>query len=111
MLIAEKYLGQNEVNTGATNDSLGYTAGWGGTYDTVRVLFSNGTQVDQTQSQPRQDGPSGLSARWGSPHPGSFNAVFADRSVRRIRYSVDLNILAYAVVRDDGQPFSFGALE
>jgi hypothetical protein len=31
--------------------------------------------------------------------------------VRRIRYSVDLNVLVYAVVRDDGQQFSFGSLE
>jgi hypothetical protein len=111
MLIAEKYLGLSEVNSGATHDNLGYTAGWVGTYDTIRVLISNGTQVDPAQSQPQRDGKNTGLPIWGSPHLISFNAVFADRTVRRIRYNVDLRFLAYAAVRDDGQQFSFGDLE
>ncbi|MCS7159632.1 MAG: DUF1559 domain-containing protein [Gemmatales bacterium] len=39
----------------------------------------------------------------GSPHTSSLNAVMGDGSVRRIRYSVNLGLLARACVRDDGQ--------
>ncbi|MCS7160827.1 MAG: DUF1559 domain-containing protein, partial [Gemmatales bacterium] len=47
----------------------------------------------------------------GSAHPGSFNAVMGDRSVRRIRYSVNLGLLARACVRDDGQTLNLQDLE
>jgi len=117
MLIAEKYLGLSEVNSGSQYDNLGYTAGWGTspTYNTIRVLFtttdSNNNPIVNPNSQPQRDGKTIGYAIWGSPHLISFNAVFADRTVRRIRYNVDLRFLAYAAVRDDGQQFSFGNLE
>lgn len=113
MLMGEKYLATTEYNRRFWYDDWGYTEGWDP--DTFRRLISNGSQIDPLQSQPRQDSSQGdpccTIARWGSPHPGSFNAVFADRSIRRIRYSVDVRVLALAVVRDDGQQFSLQNLE
>jgi prepilin-type processing-associated H-X9-DG protein len=48
--------------------------------------------------------------RFGSAHPGAFNAVFTDGSVRTIRYSVNLGVFTLASSRDDGQPFSLNDL-
>ena len=50
--------------------------------------------VRQGNSQPLQD-TRGITntASFGSAHPGSFNAVMADRSIRRVRYSVALDVL------------------
>jgi len=113
MLMGEKYLATTEYNVHEWHDDLGFTEGWDP--DTFRRLISSSSQIDPGQSQPRQDSstkdPCCTIARWGSAHPGSFNAVFTDRSVRRIRYSVDLRVLAVAVVRNDGQQFSLGNLE
>ncbi|MCS7168855.1 MAG: DUF1559 domain-containing protein [Gemmatales bacterium] len=113
VLMVEKYLATTEYNRGAWHDDWGFTEGWDP--DTFRRLISNGSQIDAGQSQPRQDSnvTDGCCtiARFGSPHPGSFNVVMADRSIRRIRYSVDLRVLAVAVVRDDGQAFNPQNLE
>jgi prepilin-type processing-associated H-X9-DG protein len=40
--------------------------------------------------------------RWGSAHPGGFNAVMADGSVRRVNYSVDLQVQYALCHRSDG---------
>jgi prepilin-type processing-associated H-X9-DG protein len=40
--------------------------------------------------------------RWGSAHPGGFNAVMADGSVRRINYNIDLTVQYALCNRMDG---------
>jgi prepilin-type N-terminal cleavage/methylation domain-containing protein len=81
------------------------------------VICSPGSgDPPDTRWQPRQDsnvGPhtDGASIQFGSAHPGLFNAVFTDRVVRRIRYSVDLRVLYQACIRDDGQQYSLQNLE
>jgi len=40
---------------------------------------------------------------WGSAHPGGFNAVLADGSVRMIRYTISLPVLQTLAHRADGQ--------
>lgn len=47
---------------------------------------------------------------FGSAHTGGLNAVFADGSVRFIRFNVDPLTYIRAVVADDGQPFDVGGL-
>jgi prepilin-type N-terminal cleavage/methylation domain-containing protein len=113
VLMGEKYLATTEYNRGAWYDDMGWKEG--SDPDTFRRLISNGSQIDVASSQPRQDGSTGdpccTIARFGSPHPGSFNVVMGDRSIRRIRYSVDVRIFALALVRDDGLNFNWQNLE
>ncbi len=101
VLIGEKYVNLSTLNSGGDpGDNEGYVAGFDG--DTMR----------QGNSQPLQD-TRGVTntASFGSAHPGSFNAVMADRSLRRIRYSVNLDVLVLACIRDDGQQFNLQDLE
>jgi prepilin-type N-terminal cleavage/methylation domain-containing protein/prepilin-type processing-associated H-X9-DG protein len=44
--------------------------------------------------------------RWGSAHTGGFNALMADGSVRRINYSIDLQVQYALCHRSDGQVFN-----
>jgi prepilin-type N-terminal cleavage/methylation domain-containing protein len=44
--------------------------------------------------------------RWGSAHPGAFNAALADGSVRRINYSISLQVQFYLCHRADGGVFN-----
>jgi prepilin-type N-terminal cleavage/methylation domain-containing protein len=101
VLIGEKYINPANLNKGSDGgDNEGYVSGFDG--DTMRA----------GNVQPLQDrfGVNNTTA-FGSAHPGSFNAVMADRSIRRIRYSVSLDVLVLACVRDDGQQFSLQDLE
>jgi prepilin-type processing-associated H-X9-DG protein len=50
------------------------------------------------------------SKRFGSSHPGGFNAVFGDGSVQHIHYGVDPAVFRRACVRDDGEPYNIDDL-
>jgi prepilin-type processing-associated H-X9-DG protein len=52
--------------------------------------------------EPRQDTP-GLDFEFifGSPHPGGFNVVFCDGSVRSIRYDIDATTHCRSGVRSE----------
>ena len=47
---------------------------------------------------------------FGAPHPGAMNAVFADGSVRRIRYDVSLGVFQDVCRPNDGNPTSLDDL-
>jgi len=49
--------------------------------------------------------------RFGSRHPGSFNAVMADHSVRKIRFTCNPVMFQNLCVRDDGNAVNFSQLE
>src|SRR5262249_60553328 len=86
----------------AEDDAVGYTAGFD--KDTVRR-----TDEDQANSnQPLQDfydsdDDQGGKERFGSSHPGRFNVVLADGSVRSISYSIDSTVFSYLGYRADGE--------
>ncbi|GBD35190.1 hypothetical protein HRbin36_00296 [bacterium HR36] len=93
ILISEKFMEVNFYGSNPGYDDNSYPNGWD---NDVGPLF--------TSNQPMQDtrGVAG-SQRMGSAHPGSWNVVMADRTVRRIRYSIQVNpILCTLIVRDDG---------
>ena len=48
--------------------------------------------------------------KFGSAHADAFNAVFADGTVRRIHYAVNLGTFINVCVRDDGQPVNLDDL-
>jgi len=47
---------------------------------------------------------------FGSAHPGAFNGVFADGTVRIITYSVNLGTFTMACIRNDGQDYNLDDL-
>ena len=45
----------------------------------------------------------------GSLHPGGFNALFADGSVKFLKYSVSQQILEFLITRDGGEVITGGS--
>lgn len=89
----------NSYAGGRANDNEGYCAGWD------QDIRGNGN------IQPIQDTVNNqVALRFGSAHVGGFNAVFADGSVRVIRYAVNLETFRRECVRNDGLSFSLDAL-
>jgi prepilin-type processing-associated H-X9-DG protein len=94
LLVAEKrlnlfYLGQPQID-----DNQGYTAGFNN--DTMRKTHR---APAPDYSDPIGDG-GGL---FGSSHPGRFNALFCDGSVRAISYSIPKKVFKWLGQKDDGQ--------
>ena len=85
---------------------------FGDAFDNVDV--SDPTAKHRSPNQPIQDqaAPAALTSnpmdpawpnwRWGSAHPGGFNAAMCDGSVRRINYSIDLTVQFAICNRADG---------
>ncbi len=94
LLVGEKRLNLRFLGQVQKDDDEGYAAGWDA--DTIR----------QTEIQPAPDysAPSGDGeGRFGSSHHGSFNAVFADGSVRTISYPVNHKVFKRVGDKSDGQ--------
>ena len=102
VLVAEKRLNVGELGTGP-GDSEGYAApGW--TSEAYRL----GTMPPAADVE----APGDLNAfsEFGSSHPGTLNALFADGSVRTIRFTVNPAIWRRACSRDDNQAFNLNDL-
>ena len=107
IMFAEKFMRPSEYTGWGQGDQADHTCGWD------RITRRNGN------FQPMQDYNIPTWTAWNSPpdgafgsaHPGSFNAVMGDRSIRRIRYSVNVGVLTRACVRDDGLQFNLQNLE
>jgi len=95
LLVGDKRANLNELGKPKSEDILGYSAGWD--EDTLR----------RTDRLPKPDyvGPASESEleRFGSSHPGRFNAAFADGSVRSVSYTIDKTVFGYLGDRSDGQ--------
>lgn len=106
MLVAEKYVNTNfygenggGYSTNSCSDNnpalLGYD------WDNIRWTKSQAPGV----YQPEQDNSStnlGCSERFGSAHPGNFNATYCDGSVQSIAYDIDLVAYELLGMRNDG---------
>ncbi len=111
MLVAEKHLQPSCYDANCYYDNEGYLGGWDNDTGPLVAFPTDGFWRNVTPIQDTENPPYTPSNRFGSAHPGSFNAVFADRTVRRIRYSIDINILAALVNRMDGLTFSWQNVE
>jgi prepilin-type N-terminal cleavage/methylation domain-containing protein/prepilin-type processing-associated H-X9-DG protein len=94
LMVGEKRLNLRVLGQAQKDDDTGYASG----FDADVVRYTNRT--------PRQDlnAPSGDGdGRFGSSHPGRFNAVFCDGSVRSVSYSVNGTVFKNLGNRNDGQ--------
>ncbi len=94
LLIGEKRLNLMFLGDRQSDDNQGYTAGWN--LDTVR---HTNRPPAQDYSAPVGDGL----GMFGSSHPGGFNALFADGSVRSISYFIDRTTFSLLGNKSDGQ--------
>jgi prepilin-type N-terminal cleavage/methylation domain-containing protein/prepilin-type processing-associated H-X9-DG protein len=100
LLVGEKRLNLSNLGQTQSDDNEGYSAGWSS--DNVR-----GT--DRAPAPDHDLGGSGHK-RFGSSHPGRFNVVFADGSVRSISYSIDPTLFSYLGHKSDGQAIDLSDL-
>jgi prepilin-type processing-associated H-X9-DG protein len=94
LMVSEKRLNLQYLGQPQGNDYIGYTAGWEN--DIVR----------STDDPPRPDyngDDDGNEDLFGASHPGRFNAVLADGSVRSISYTIDPIIFSRLGNKSDGQ--------
>jgi prepilin-type N-terminal cleavage/methylation domain-containing protein/prepilin-type processing-associated H-X9-DG protein len=91
IMVGEKSLSRGSLGQVQAGDDAGYTAGWGP--NTIR----------SSTVPPQQDPMTGSTTGFGSQHTGKFNAVFADGSVKSIKYSVTLPIFTALCNIADGQ--------
>ena len=93
MLLGEKYVRSDMYEGGGYSDDHGWIEGWDP--DAIRsTCFQPYQDSDGFQFQglgPTDDifGHDKDVVYFGAAHPGGFNAVFADGSVRTLNYDVD----------------------
>jgi prepilin-type processing-associated H-X9-DG protein len=96
MLISEKYIPVGGYEGGSASDDRGWTDGWDS--DTmrcscIRPLNDGDIDPEHSGTPPLWNNASFYTLVMGSAHPGSFNAVFADGSVRSLNYDIELYVL------------------
>ncbi|PHR96479.1 MAG: prepilin-type cleavage/methylation domain-containing protein [Blastopirellula sp.] len=92
LMVGEKRLATQNLGKYQGDDNEGYTSGWD--HDVLR----------STRRQPLPDPRTGNGAnRFGSSHPGGFNALLVDGSVRFIPYTIELTMFDRLGKRSDGQ--------
>jgi len=94
--VGEKRLNVALLGNFQGDDNEGYTSGWD--HDVMRYT-SRAPRPDPTTGDGEQ--------RFGSSHPGGFNAVFADGATRFISFVVDPNVFSLMGQRSDGQTFQY----
>jgi prepilin-type N-terminal cleavage/methylation domain-containing protein/prepilin-type processing-associated H-X9-DG protein len=94
LLVADKRLNRGLLGQLQKDDDTGYATGFDA--DVIRYT-TRGPAPDYVAATGDGDG------RFGSSHPGRFNAVLADGSVRPISYTIDKTVFRYLGDRNDGQ--------
>jgi prepilin-type N-terminal cleavage/methylation domain-containing protein/prepilin-type processing-associated H-X9-DG protein len=101
LLVGEKRLNLRPLGKPQNDDDTGYASG----FDPDVIRYTTRAPLPDF-SAASGDGE----VRFGSSHPGRFNAVFADGSVRSISYSVSVTVFSYLGNRSDGQVIDLNAL-
>jgi hypothetical protein len=84
IMVAEKQCHFTVLGSAGGDNEVWNNSGW----DQDHVRF--GEAVPQPDDRhPTNTSPTFWSVRFGSSHPGIFNAVLADGSVRSLRYEID----------------------
>ncbi len=105
LMIAEKSMQTNTYTTGSGQDDQGFTCGWD--WD---VLRSSDIATNAFAQDPGPKGPfNGFSL--GSAHPGGMCGVFADGSVRNVRYSATPAVMLMLGSRNDGGVVNFAEFQ
>jgi len=100
VLVGEKQLNRTAFGV-STDDNESYcTPGWNGDWEVYRW---GAAAPAPDYSAPGDATPS---HRFGAAHASGFGCVFADGSVRFVRYSVNPTVWWRACVRNDSQPVS-----
>ncbi len=98
LMAAEKNLNVGRLSGVQGNDDAGFTDGWD--HDTLRWgRFQPVPDFTDATLEPSAI----VQASFGSSHPGIFNSVFCDGSVRSLSYEVDLAVFKLVCSRNDGQ--------
>lgn len=96
LVLAEKYVRSNQYQGGGPSDDNGWSEGWD--TDVIRstcfppVRDSDGFQYQQLGDEDIF-GPDKDVVYFGSAHPGGFQSVFADGSVRSLNYQIQATVL------------------
>ena len=105
---AEKSLPPSRHGSDGGDNERWQNSGWD--EDNIRYHFPPKHDLDPAVIPVNSSGGTVWRRYFGSAHPSGINAVFADGSVRHIRYSVSPLTFMYAAVGDDGQSFNSGDL-
>ena len=90
LVAGDKRLGINCAGANCGEDNEGYAIGWDGDI----VLYGDKFPMPDPNHTDSQ-------ARFGSAHPGGFNALFGDGAVHFIPYTVELEVFARMCHRSD----------
>ncbi|TWT37640.1 Type II secretion system protein G precursor [Posidoniimonas corsicana] len=91
LMISEKYVRSDLYLSGSSSDDTGWTDGWDP--DVMRctcVRPLNDSQSIKLLTHDFGQGAPHYLFNFGSAHPGTFNAVFADGSVHALPYDIDI---------------------
>ncbi len=97
LMVGEKRINLAFLGQKQTDDNQGYTAGFN--FDTIR----------KTNLPPAPDYSALVgdgNGQFGASHPGKFNAVLADGSVRGIAYTIEAKVFKYLGDKSDGKSIS-----
>jgi prepilin-type N-terminal cleavage/methylation domain-containing protein len=94
LLVAEKRLNLQNLGSRQRDDDTGYASG----FDEDVIRETTRTPAPDYRA-PTGDGD----LRFGSSHPGAFNALLSDGSVRKLSYSIDATVFRLLGERGDGQ--------
>jgi len=107
ILVAEKLV--NRPTMGGADDDFSDNESWAGPGFVDSDVIRGCLPVGSTWYTPLKDTnvknppEAALYYRFGSSHPGGFNAAFADGAVRLMRFELDATTFMRACVRNDGQ--------
>jgi prepilin-type N-terminal cleavage/methylation domain-containing protein/prepilin-type processing-associated H-X9-DG protein len=129
LLLGERWMRPGQYSGGAWNDDHGIISA----LDQDQMRIGDQPPLPDTNLNPRTRAPvtegennpccdwwrdpdtrspsPRLGSRFGGPHPAGLNAVFADGSVRSIRWSVSQTVFANICRRDDGNIIDWSQAE